>query len=266
MTDKKEILEKACEKRHEAAIKWRKEKAGSNIFKKWFYLGKKHKITDEFGYKYEYDAEKYYSAPYDKTIWKRFKKYCKKLEIKGVIIHRPWLGDDKFVRCRIYKSRRLFESPFRKFSSYWWKDTLEDISDTLTLKHNFKTCSFDFFDIYENLIVNLTIKGLYFGLHGIFTKAKEQMHWCWTIRDKLLKAYCQEEWASYNATKSCEEVYGVAYSPEFELTDNTIKITNSPSKEVEDYYNEQYMKCISDASISKEAFEALAEHINDLWD
>lgn len=259
MTDEEELSE-ACKKRHEAAIRWRKEKAGNNIFKKWFYLGKKNKTEDG----YEYDAEKYYSTPYDKIVWKIFKKYCKKLELKGVTIRRSWLGDDKSINCRIYKSRRVFESPYRKFCSYWWKDILENIRDIPT--YNFKTCSFDYFDIYENLIVNLTVKGMYFGLHGICTKAKEQMHECWTIRDMLLKAYQQEEWASYNATKSCEEVYGCSYNPEFEFIDGRIKTVNSPSKEVEDYWNEQYMKGLNDATLSKNAFATLAKYINDLWD
>ena len=46
----------------------------------------------------------------------------------------------------------------------------------------------------------------------------------------------------------------------------TVEITNAPSKEVEDYYNEQYMKSLNDTTISSDAFNELAKYINDLWD
>lgn len=247
-----------CDRRHEAAAKWRKEKAGNNPFKKWFYLGKFDKKENEYAF------EGWHWTPYDKLVWKHFKKYCKKLEVKGVFIKRSWFEDDDKARIRIYKSRRVFESPYRKFCSYWWKDILENIRDIPTYNH--KVCTFDFYDIYENLIVNLTVKGLYFGLHGMCTKSKQQMHECWITREKLLKAYYQEDWASYNAKMSCKEVYGIAWSPEYKYTNHTIETVNVPSKEIEDYYNEQYMKGLSDTSISRDAFADLAEYINDLWD
>ena len=40
-----EWSEKLCEKRHDKLVELRKEKCGNNPFKKWFYLGKKVKIT-----------------------------------------------------------------------------------------------------------------------------------------------------------------------------------------------------------------------------
>lgn len=248
---------KDSENRHAASIKWRKEKAGKNPIKLWFYLGRYHKAKNE------YSAEQYQSAPFDKIAWRRFKSYCKKLEMKGVKIRRSWLGEDA-VNCRIYKSRYTFESPYKVLSYYWLSDILKNICSILV--YNPKVCRFDFFDIYENLIVNLTIKGLYFGLHGFSINSKEQMHECWVIREKLLKAYQQDNWASYSATKACEKSYGCSYSPKFELIDGKVEITNAPSKEVEDYYNEQYMKSLNDTTISSDAFNELAKYINDLWD
>ena len=44
-TEFTEWSEKLCEKRHDKLVELRKEKCRNNPFKKWFYLGKKVKIT-----------------------------------------------------------------------------------------------------------------------------------------------------------------------------------------------------------------------------
>lgn len=229
---------KECDERHIAALKWRKQKAGNSRIKKWFYLGK--------------DFENYTTTPYDKLAWFLFKRYCVKLEKKGVFLKRGWMKEP--IRCRLYKDRRLFESPYRKFCSSWWKDLFSNIFKTPT--YNRRVCPYDFFDLYENLIVNLTIKGLTFGLHGVAAKHKEQMHECWLIRNKVLKAYQQEDYAEWVATKAVENRFGI----------NNYDVLGNDNKEVSEFYYTEYSQVLKDSDFSVEAFSELGKYINDLWD
>lgn len=253
-----EKWQKKCDARHLASVRWRKEKAGKSHLKAYFYLGKFDKK------KKEYATEKYAITLYDELVWRRFKKYCKKIEKSGIVLKRQWLESD--AECCFYGTKKIFESPYRRHSFFWWKDIAKNICSMPFYKD--KVCSFDYYDIYTGLIINLTIKGLYLGLHGISLKSKQQMHECWLIREKLLKAFKHDDFASYRAMKACEKKFGTAYKPEYSFDDEShqVKIINSPSKEIEDYYAEQYAKECMNISLEKEAFGELAEYINDLWD
>lgn len=218
-----------CKTKHTSRIKFLKEKAGKNFIKQWFYLGKnKIKKISELS-DYEKDLLKdeikksktdkikcrsiidYGQTKFDIFKWKSFKKWQRKVETKGIYIKRGWMDEPKLFR--FYKDRHLFESPYKKFSSYWWKDTFIDNGISSFFKYNPKVCNFDFFDIFENLIVMLTIKGLFLSLHGNAMVHKEQAHNIWIAREKLLKAYLLEDYSSFLAKKAVLKEYGIPYEP-----------------------------------------------------
>ena len=276
-----EWSEKLCEKRHDKLVELRKEKCGNNPFKKWFYLGKKVKITkykiirfhDKIHFSCEidniksyfeaknilkklqennntkdwfeiseyevkgYSLEEYYNTPYDKLRWKAFKQWWKKIEKHGLVIKRPYMYYGKET-YHIWNSRLEHKHCYKKFSSYWWKECFESILDIP--RYHYKTCWYDYYDLFQTLIVKLTIKGLALGLFGNAVIHKEQMHKIWECRKELINAYNFED---YYAWKNNIDV----------LKDN-------PNDEWYAERNKKYKEC------TKKAFMLLADNIFNWWD
>lgn len=271
--------ENLCDKRHDKLVELRKKKVVNNPFKKWFYLGKKVKSTvykvtafvantnekvtiDTFTRKYQaenfiknfnttvfvnpsieentekvYSIEDYYSTPYDKLRWKAIKKWQKKIEKHGLEIKRPYFyyGKEKY---HIWNSHLEHGGVYKKFCSYWWKDQFEKIVDIP--KYHYKTCWYDYSDLFSSLIVKLTIKGLFLGLHGNAVTHKEQMHEIWEVRKELIKAYNFEDYYEWKC--------GIDI-----LKDN-------PNSEWYKEREEKYKECLNNA------FGLLAKNIRNMWD
>ena len=280
-TEFTEWSEKLCEKRHDKLVELRKEKCGNNPFKKWFYLGKKVKMTkhriirfhDEIHFSCEidniksyfeaknilkklqennntkdwfeiseyevkgYSLEEYYNTPYDRLRWKAFKQWWKKIEKHGLVIKRPYMCYGKET-YHIWNSRLEHKHCYKKFSSCWWKECFESILDIP--RYHYKTCWYDYYDLFQTLIVKLTIKGLALGLFGNTVTHKEQMHEIWECRRELINTYNFED---YYAWKNNVDV----------LKDN-------PSYEWFKEREEKYKEC------TKKAFMLLADNIFDWWD
>ncbi len=276
-----EWSENLCDKRHDKLVELRKKKAGNNPFKKWFYLGKKVKITkhriirfhDEIHFSCEidniksyseaknilkklqennntkdwfeisdyevkvYSIEDYYSTPYDNLRWKAIKKWQKKIEKHGLEIKRPYFyyGKEKY---HIWNSHLEHGGVYKKFCSYWWKDQFDKIIDIP--KYHYKTCWYDYSDLFSSLIVKLTIKGLFLGLHGNAITHKEQMHEIWEVRRELIKAYNFDDYYEWK----CEIDI---------LKDN-------PGTEWYKEREEKHKKCLNNA------FGLLARNIRNMWD
>ena len=271
--------ENLCDKRHDKLVELRKKKVVNNPFKKWFYLGKKVKSTvykvtafvantnekvtiDTFIRRYEaenfiknfnttvfvnpsieestekiYSLENYYSTPYDNLRWKTFKQWWKKIEKHGLVIKRPYMYYGKET-YHIWNSRLEHKHCYKKFSSCWWKECFESILDIP--RYHYKTCWYDYYDLFQTLIVKLTIKGLALGLFGNTVTHKEQMHEIWECRRELINTYNFED---YYAWKNNVDV----------LKDN-------PSYEWFKELEEKHKEC------TKKAFMLLADNIFDWWD
>lgn len=268
-----------CDKRHEASIDYRKKKAGNNPFKKWFYLGKKVKTTvykvnalaintntkvtiDRFFRKSDaetfvknfdsiaytnpsveksvekvYSIENYGNTPYDKLRWKAILKWQKKIEKRGLEIRRPYFyyGKEKY---HIWNSHLEYGDVYKKFCKSWWKNQFEKIIDIP--KYHYKTCWYDYSDLFTSLIVKLTIKGLYLGLYGNSVTHKEQMHEICEVRRELIKAYNFDDYYEWKC--------GIDI-----LKDN-------PSEEWYKELADKKKECMNNA------FALLSKYIENMWD
>ena len=335
-----EFQENNNNKRHKKLIEIRKEKCGNNIFKKWFYLGKKinstryqilrfydedcfsceikdiknifeaQKILKELEatnttknwfkiseYKLKaYSIEEYYSAPYDKFRWLSFKKWWKSIEKHGLIIRRPYMYYGKET-YHIWNSNLEYSNRYKKFSKYWYKNKLEKIINYT--KYNYKTCWYDYYDLFQSLIVKLTIKGLAIGLYGNAVIYKEQMHEIWECRKELIKAYNFEDYFQFNFLENLvKEKYNINYDialyDKCEYLNKGKIIVNSNAnaginplivekafntqdrnfvcekcKEIDEFYlqNINYEEqAKQQKNVCKKAFELLAEGIYGWWD
>ena len=281
-TEFTEWSEKLCEKRHDKLVELRKEKCGNNPFKKWFYLGKKVKMTkhriirfhDEIHFSCEidniksyfeaknilkklqennntkdwfeiseyevkgYSLEEYYNdTPYDKLRWKAFKQWWKKIEKHGLVIKRPYMYYGKET-YHIWNSRLEHKHCYKKFSSYWWKECFESVLDIP--RYHYKTCWYDYYDLFQTLIVKLTIKGLALGLFGNATTHKEQMHEIWEVRRELIKAYNFEDY--------------------YEWKCNIDILKDNPSSDWFKEREEKWKECLN------KSFGLLARDIRNMWD
>ena len=138
----------------------------------------------------------------------------------------------------IWNSRLEHKHCYKKFSSYWWKECFESILDIP--RYHYKTCWYDYYDLFQTLIVKLTIKGLALGLFGNAAIHKEQMHKIWECRKELINAYNFED---YYAWKNNIDV----------LKDNLN----------DEWYverNKKYKEC------TKKAFMLLSDNIFNWWD
>lgn len=204
MTDfeKKEQHENdMCDARHLYSVAWRRAAAGNNPIKKWFYLGFKNAYKN------------YGHTLFDKIKWLKFLKWERHIETSGVKIKRDYFfkedstSDFGVQIFSLYNSSN-WDNSYRKFSAPWWREVGNKIKELFTF--DYKVCTFDYYDIFNNLIVNLTVKGLYFGLHGMCVGHKQQMHDCWEIRRKLIKAYTSESYFDYHTVgDQVFEKYGV---------------------------------------------------------
>lgn len=188
----------ACNKRMAAQVASLKEKAGNNLFKKFFYLG----AYDFKNHKWEKEVFNWHTSMYDHFAYKKFLKYVRRIERKGINIKRWYM--DETMNFRLYQS---WENPYRKFCLSWWKWWLKCSIDHFT--YDYKTCLFDYSDIFSDLIVKLTIKGLYIGLYGNSVTHKEQMHEIWVAREKLIKSYLHEDVADALAKRDVKSMYNV---------------------------------------------------------
>src|SRR5574344_1311296 len=153
MDNADEVEEAKCDNRRKASKELAKQKAGKLKIKAWFY-GVGNNLYEE--------------SPYDKL---RYKAVCKKLveyEKKGVTVRREYLSSyDKEklgkVVYRLY-AKKNWDTSYRPFCWRWVKDIFQNISNQF--KFNEHVCSWDFYDIQNYLIVNLTVKGLFLGLYG----------------------------------------------------------------------------------------------------
>lgn len=267
--------EALIESRYEKAKnkKWLKGNC-LNPIKAWFYLGKKIKYTvydvihtnsaipEQCDFKTRYEAEEfikkyngehkleikerivngyaiddYGNTPYDKLRWKAIHRWQKKIEKHGLEIRRPYFyyGKEKYF---IWNSHLEHGGVYRKFCNYWWKDQFERIIDIP--KYHYKTCWYDYFDLFTSLIVKLTIKGLYLGLYGNSVTHKEQMHEIWEVRRELIKAYNFEDYYEWKC--------GIDV-----LKDN-------PG---EDWHKERAKK---EKECMNKAFALLSKYIRNMWD
>lgn len=283
-----------CEKRGKAAVKYLKEKAGNSFIKKFFYLGK----YDFKKRKFEKEKNYWRDSLYDKIKWRKFKKYIRKIEMKGVIIKRPYM--DKPITYRIYGSDK-WENHYRKYCSSWWKQTFENFFDLF--KYRYKICSFDYYDIFNNLIVNLTVKGMYLGLYGNATIHKVQMHEIWEARERLIKTYNYDNIVEMHTIRDVKNKYNVdwkliSYDKKKYIDEGKIiepedrgfhygldprevvrtmllpltgpayrKMVCEKIKEIEDYYYSQNSKYEKELLVSsKEYFGYIGENIYGWWD
>ena len=224
-----EWSENLCNRRHDKLVELRKLKAGNNPILKWFYFGKKKDG--------KYAIEEYYNTPYDKLRWKAIKRWHKKVEKYGIEIKRPYFyyGKEKYY---IWNSQLEYQNRYRKFCSFWWKEKFEGIMNIP--KYHYKTCWYDYYDLFTSLIVKLTIKGLYIGLHGNSVTHKEQMHEIWECRKELIKAYNFEDW--------------------YEWKNNVDVLKDNPTSEWYIERDEKYKECL------RNAFTLLADNIRGWWD
>ena len=120
----------------------------------------------------------------EKLEWYKFKRWSKKIEKNGIIIKRSWGKED----IKMYREcQGLFDSPYIKTCFNYWKDVFRN--STYLFRYNRRVCFWDYYDLYSYLIINLTIKGVYFAKFGISTEHKNQAHECWLAREKLIKSY-----------------------------------------------------------------------------
>lgn len=274
-----EWSENLCNRRHDKLVELRKKKVGNNPFKKWFYLGKKVKSTvykviafecntnkrvtiDTFTRKYDaekfiknfsamgyddsnieekvekvYSLEEYYKTPYDRLRWKSFKKWWKKIEKHGLLIKRPYMYYGKET-YHIWNSRLEHKHCYKKFSSYWLKECFESALDIP--RYHYKTCWYDYYDLFHTLIVKLTIKGLALGLYGNAVSHKEQMHEIWECRRELIKAYNFEDY--------------------YEWKCNIDILKDNPSSDWFKEREDKWKECLN------KAFGLLARDIRNMWD
>ena len=124
--------------------------------------------------------------------YKKFKIYAKHIEKNGITLHR---GYGTF-KIELYKSiKGLFDSPWIKTCFNYWKDVFYNFTHIFSF--NSRICMWDYYDMYSYLIINLTIKGMYFAYFGTSTIHKKQAHECWMCREKLLKSYHYEDYAFF---------------------------------------------------------------------
>ena len=235
-------------KKHEATVKWRLEKAGNNPIKKWFYLGKFDKKENKYGY------DSYYETTlYDKILWKKFLKYAKTLEKKGLTLNRYYMETP--ITFKLYKDRSLKSSHWRKFCKKWWFEKIEYIFSFW--KFNSRICMFDYFDIYQYLIINLTIKGMQFAKFGTSAIRKLQMHQCWLIRKGLIDSYCAyDDLAEYEANEITLSKFNSKYD-----------LLNDDNSEKENFFWNTHRKIVKrNEKIDIKAFAEMGKYIKNLWD
>ena len=110
--------------------------------------------------------------------WRKFKRWIKRVEKKGIVIRRGW-GEENI---RMYREcQGLFDSPYIKTCLNYWKDVFHN--STYLFRYNRWICFWDYYDLYSYLIINLTIKGVYFAKFGMSTENKSQAHECWLARE-----------------------------------------------------------------------------------
>ena len=194
-----ETLRIYCDHHKNAQVRILKEKAGKSFLKKYFYLGKKHGD--------KYSIEEYYSTLFEKIKFKKFLKWARKAERKGILIKRYYMEEP--IRFKIYRSND-WTIPYVKFCFKWWKCVFEKIFSFF--QYNYKTCTFDYYDLFSDLIVKLTIKGIYFSLFGISTAHKEQMHEIWEARKQIIDAYCFDDMSTYKSEKYISDKYNLIFS------------------------------------------------------
>ena len=114
--------------------------------------------------------------------WRKFKRWTKRIEKKGIVIRRGW-GEETM---KIYREcQGLFDSPYIKTCLNYWKDVFRN--STYLFRYNRRVFFWDYYYLYLYLIINLTIKGVYFAKFGMSVEHKTQAHECWLAREKLIK-------------------------------------------------------------------------------
>lgn len=172
--------------RFQKSIEFRTKKS-TNPFLKYFYLGtKKHPFQE------------YSKTLYDKIVYRKVWRQILKNEKKGIKIHREWLGTEKFS---LFTSK---SNEYKKFCSRWWKMEFMNL-----FSRNYKTCPYDYSDIFDYLIISLTNKGIYQAVLGHTVSNKEIMHKCWEIRNTLIKAYKKDELIDYKKKLEIEKTFGI---------------------------------------------------------
>ena len=155
--------------------------------------------------------------------WRKFKRWTKRIEKKGIVIRRGW-GEETM---KIYREcQGLFDSPYIKTCLNYWKDVFHN--STYLFRYNRRVCFWDYYDLYSYLIINLTIKGVYFAKFGMSTENKSQAHECWLAREKLIKSYFYD-------------------------------VIHYPNHNINEFFEKERL-------IDEDAFKYLGEHIKHLWD
>lgn len=176
------MLQEKCEAREDRRIAYRQAKS-TNIFKHWWYFGH---------FKKEVRWEK---APCDKVEYHFFKKRIRQIEREGIRIWRDWF----FVFAEKFPlDFHLYTRP--EFS---WRNLFR----TSAYKYTFPwECT----DIDDYLIVKLTIVGMMLFRHGHCICDREIAHRIWEVREKLIKAYYENEWSlGPDNTDMLKEVYAI---------------------------------------------------------
>ena len=182
--------------------------------------------------------------------WKEFRKQVDIIEKNGIIIHRDYLNDG-FAKIRIYSER--WKNPYRKFCFAWWKNFLYDLTHLFDFDN--KCCVFDYCDIYCYLIINLTIKGLFFHKFSTLEKSRKQsVHQCWVLREKLLQSYFFEEKVDNGIRKQGVEKFGKMFTP----------FNNDEGADF--YWKELKEQLSKEVENDIDCFSELGKYIKKLWD
>lgn len=166
-----DITQKKVDARCEASLKERIRRAGKNPFKRWFYLGfgkdKLHNVVCRH-------------TKFDELRCDAFYKWRKRCETKGVTIKSPYF----------YGGERTFK--LYRYEKYHYRNIIKAIEGHFEYTPQTSLYSMD--DVFDYLIVKLTILGTYHG--GAFShilRHKEQMHTIWKARKLIINAICAEQ-------------------------------------------------------------------------
>ena len=159
------------------------------------------------------------------------------------------------ITFKLYKDRSLKSSHWRKFCKKWWFEKIEYIFSFW--KFNSRICMFDYFDIYQYLIINLTIKGMQFAKFGTSAIRKLQMHQCWLIRKELIDSYCAEEELAYYKVN---EIMLSKFNSKYDM------LNNDDIEKANFFWNTHRKIVKRNEKIDIKAFAEIGKYIKNLWD
>ena len=276
-----EWSEKLCEKRHDKLVELRKEKCGNNPFKKWFYLGKKVKITkykiirfhDEIHFSCEIDNIKSYFEA--KNILKELQENnntkdwfeISEYEVKGYSLEEYYNTPYDRLRWKAFKQwwkkiekhGLVIKRPYM----YYGKETYHIWNSRLEHKHCYKKfSSYWWKECFESIldIPRYHYKTCWYDYYDSFHTLIVKL----TIKGLALglfgnavihKEQMHEIW-------ECRKELINAYNFEdyYAWKNNINVLKDNPNDEWYAERNKKYKEC------TKKAFMLLADNIFNWWD